>query len=81
MSYFIGLDIGTGSTKALAIEEETKSIIKVEYVSYPTLSPKPYYSEQAPEIIWQAFRSTLSNPGRRGSGSPLLPNDTGSIAS
>ena len=65
MSYFIGLDIGTGSTKALAIDDTTKEIISVEHVSYPTLTPKPYYSEQAPEIIWQAFVKCISRLVRK----------------
>lgn len=65
MSYFIGLDIGTGSTKALAIDDATKKIIAAEHVSYPTLTPKPYYSEQAPEIIWQAFIKCISRLVRK----------------
>ncbi|MBA4053174.1 MAG: gluconokinase, partial [Marivirga sp.] len=29
-------------------------------VPYPTLSPEPTYSEQAPELIWQAFAKCIS---------------------
>ena len=54
MHYILGIDIGTGSTKAVAVDYNGKAI-HTEQVAYPTLSPQPGYSEQAPEIIWQAF--------------------------
>lgn len=54
MQYILGIDIGTGSTKAVAVDYNGKAI-HTEQVAYPTLSPHPGYSEQAPEIIWQAF--------------------------
>jgi gluconokinase len=54
MQYILGIDIGTGSTKAVAVDYNGKAI-HTEQVAYPTLSPQPGYSEQAPEIIWQAF--------------------------
>jgi len=49
-----GVDIGTGSTKAVAINTEGK-VIAVSQSYYPTISPQTGYSEQDPEIIWQAF--------------------------
>jgi gluconokinase len=54
MEYIIGIDIGTGSTKAIAILTNGEVVCSAQ-VSYPTLNPKPDYSEQAPELIWQAF--------------------------
>jgi gluconokinase len=54
MQYILGIDIGTGSTKAVAVDYNGKAI-HTEQVAYPTLSPQPGHSEQAPEIIWQAF--------------------------
>ena len=54
MNYFIGIDIGTGSTKAVAVSITGKPI-HAKQVSYPTYTPEPTYSEQAPELIWQAF--------------------------
>jgi len=54
MAYIIGIDIGTGSTKAIAIDTSGK-ILHATSVSYPTLNPEPDASEQAPELIWQAF--------------------------
>lgn len=55
MSYFIGIDIGTGSTKAVAIDENAMKVLSTEQVSYPTLQPSHHYSEQSPELVWQAF--------------------------
>ena len=54
MNYFIGIDIGTGSTKAVAVNISGQPVHAAQ-VSYPTYTPEPTYSEQAPELIWQAF--------------------------
>jgi gluconokinase len=56
--YIIGLDIGTGSTKAVAISFQG-NIINVSQFSYPTLQPEPGYSEQEPEDIWEAFQKCI----------------------
>lgn len=54
--YIIGIDIGTGSTKAIAIS--SKGIIIAEsQIYYNTKSPQPGYAEQDPEMIWDAFVS------------------------
>jgi len=52
--YVIGIDIGTGSTKAIAVDPSGKVLITAQ-VPYPTLNSIPAVSEQVPEIIWQAF--------------------------
>lgn len=52
--HILGVDIGTGSTKAVALNDAGK-VIYTTHASYPTLQPQPGYSEQAPELIWQAF--------------------------
>ena len=54
MNYIIGIDIGTGSTKAVAVNTSGEAIYTTQ-VSYPTIHPEPDYCEQAPELIWQAF--------------------------
>jgi gluconokinase len=59
MDYLIGIDIGTGSTKAVAVQISGEPL-KSTQVSYPTLAPEPTYSEQAPELIWQAFVKCIS---------------------
>ncbi len=58
MTYFIGVDIGTGSTKAVAVNTSGEPL-HVTQASYPTYSPEPTYSEQAPTLIWQALVKCL----------------------
>jgi len=53
-AHILGIDIGTGSTKAVALDDAGK-VIYTTHASYPTLQPQPGYSEQSPELIWQAF--------------------------
>jgi gluconokinase len=52
--YIIGIDIGTGSTKAVAMDSKG-TIIGNSQIYYSTSEPHPGYSEQDPEIIWKAF--------------------------
>lgn len=59
MHYVIGIDIGTGSTKAIAMDTRG-TILYTRHASYPTLVPHPDYSEQAPGLIWQAFVKCVS---------------------
>lgn len=57
--YVIGIDLGTGSTKAIAMNHAGE-IIDTIHVSYPTLQPKQGYQEQDPESIWEAFVKCIS---------------------
>jgi gluconokinase len=66
--YILGVDIGTGSTKAIALEHTGKVLVTAQ-VPYPTMNSTPGVSEQDPEVIWTAFRkcigritSTLTEP-------------------
>src|SRR6188474_429144 len=58
MGYVIGIDIGTGSAKAVAVSATAK-VMEVRQVSYPTLQPEPTYSEQDADLIWNAFEKCL----------------------
>jgi gluconokinase len=52
--YIVGIDIGTGSTKAIAMDSKGTIITNSQFY-YSTNEPHPGYSEQDPEIIWKAF--------------------------
>ncbi len=54
MNYIVGIDIGTGSTKAIALNSKFEPIGESQE-HYPTYTPEPGYHEQDPELIWQAF--------------------------
>ncbi|MER3434551.1 MAG: gluconate kinase [Leptolyngbya sp. ERB_1_1] len=53
MNHFIGIDIGTTSTKAIVVSStgEVKGIASQEY---PLLSPQPRFAEQDPNVIFSA---------------------------
>jgi gluconokinase len=52
--FILGIDIGTGSTKAVAVNFSGEPFLTSQSF-YPTAHPRPGYSEQDPELIWQAF--------------------------
>jgi gluconokinase len=56
--YFIGIDVGTGSTKAIAISSKG-TIIANSQLFYSTENIHPGYSEQDPETIWKAFKDAI----------------------
>jgi len=58
MSYFLGVDIGTSSTKTILITERGK-ILGEATSSYPLSHPKPMWSEQNPDHWWRATVKTI----------------------
>jgi xylulokinase len=58
MSVFLGVDIGTSGTKALAVDQSGK-ILAEAAESYPAYHPKPLWSEQDPEDWWNATVKTI----------------------
>ena len=50
---FIGLDIGTSATKCLLMNA-AGAVLNIERASYPTSFPEPGWSEQDPELWWNA---------------------------
>jgi gluconokinase len=54
MKYILGIDIGTGSTKAVALSLSGEPVGTCQQ-HYPAFSPLSGYSEQDPETIWTAF--------------------------
>ena len=53
MSIYLGIDVGTSGTKALAINERGK-ILGQAMATYPCYHPKPLWSEQDPDDWWKA---------------------------
>jgi xylulokinase len=53
MSIYLGIDIGTSGTKTLAMREDGV-ILAQATATYPLSSPRPGWSEQAPEDWWKA---------------------------
>lgn len=64
MDYFIGIDIGTTSTKGLAITRKGRALA-LERASYPTLSPRPGFQEQEPAALLKAVMKVLAGLGRK----------------
>ncbi|MCB0561648.1 MAG: gluconokinase [Lewinellaceae bacterium] len=62
--YFVGIDIGTTSTKAMALTLEGKTLA-LERASTPTLSPQAGFQEQEPEALLQAVMEVLKKLARQ----------------
>jgi gluconokinase len=69
MNYYIGIDIGTTSTKAVAFSD-TGDIIAKEDIGYPIIHPYANYSEQNPDEILEAVINSI------GKITPALNNDS-----
>ncbi len=70
MSITLGIDVGTSGTKTLAIDE-TGAILASASAEYPCDHPRPGWSEQHPELWWDATVKTLEkvlNTGKFGPG-------------
>ena len=57
MAIFLGIDIGTGSTKTLAIAGDG-AILASATAEYPLLTPRPGWTEQHPADWWDAVQDT-----------------------
>jgi xylulokinase len=58
MSITLGIDVGTSGTKTLAIDERG-SILASATAEYPCDHPHPGWSEQHPELWWEATVKTI----------------------
>jgi len=65
-SYYIGVDSSTSATKALLIDEQGK-IIRVASSGYSFETPHPLWSEQDPDLWWNATLKSIKKV-IRGSG-------------
>ncbi|WP_462411656.1 gluconokinase [Neobacillus sp. Marseille-QA0830] len=59
-SYYLGVDIGTTSTKAVLFGGKG-SVISMHHVEYPLHSPAPSIAEQDPEEIFQAVKTAMKS--------------------
>jgi xylulokinase len=53
MTHFIGIDSSTTATKALLMDEQG-AVVAVASSEYPYETPKPLWSEQEPDLWWDA---------------------------
>ena len=58
----IGIDVGTSSVKGIALDE-SGSVIATAERGYPVAMPHPGWSEQDPELWWQATEPVLAELG------------------
>jgi gluconokinase len=58
--YILGVDIGTGSTKAVAVGLQGNVLNTAQHY-YPVKSPRPGYNEQDPAVILEAFLSCIAD--------------------
>ena len=56
--YYIGIDIGTTSTKSVLFDC-SNNVITSSYQEYPLYNPKPMVAEQDPEEIYRAVIKTI----------------------
>ena len=76
MSITLGIDIGTSGTKTLAIDERG-TILASASAEYPCDHPRPGWSEQDPELWWDATKQD----GPAGAGLGQVPAGATSPAS
>jgi xylulokinase len=60
MTVFLGIDVGTSGTKALAIDTKGKILAEVTQ-QYPCYHPQPLWSEQDPDDWWQATIAAIQS--------------------
>ncbi|WP_042455123.1 gluconokinase [Neobacillus dielmonensis] len=65
-AYYLGVDIGTTSTKAVLFADNG-TVISMHHVEYPLYSPTPSIAEQDPEEIFRAVVLAMKEALRKGS--------------
>ena len=70
MTYFLGVDVGTTSTKAVVVDEPG-TVLAVGSSAYGFDTPRPLWAEQDPDLWWtatqEAIRSAIKQAGSDGS--------------
>ena len=62
MTALVGLDVGTSSTKAIAVEPDGAVLGRAQ-AEYPVSMPAPGHAEQDPELWWRAAEASLAELG------------------
>lgn len=68
-SYYLGVDIGTTSTKAVLFGDKG-SVISMHHAGYPLYSPAPTVAEQNPLEIFQAVKEAIKGALKKGAIDP-----------
>jgi xylulokinase len=58
MSLLVGLDVGTGGARAVAVDE-SGNVVAGASSEYPLHSPRPGWTEQNPEDWWEGAKEAL----------------------
>ncbi|HEY2157026.1 MAG TPA: xylulokinase, partial [Isosphaeraceae bacterium] len=75
MGVTLGIDVGTSGTKTLAIDP-TGAILASATAEYPCSYPRPGWSEQDPELWWEATKVTIRQVLDRGG---IKPTDVAGV--
>jgi xylulokinase len=76
--YFIGLDVGTSSTKGLLVDTEG-NVLAAASRDYPLDTPKPGWTEQDPSLWWEASREILQELCHQAPTAPAAVGLTGQM--
>jgi gluconokinase len=68
--YFLGIDIGTGSVKALAVTSQGVVLASLQ-LSYPLMHYVDDRYEQDPEMVWNAFQESVMEIQKKLNHAPL----------
>ena len=71
MPYYVGIDIGTGSTKALALDA-TGQLLAKEQISYATNQTENGWAEQDPNTVLAAVKACLASLTKSLNAEPAL---------
>jgi xylulokinase len=58
VSVLLGMDVGTGGARAVAVDE-SGSLVAEASSEYPLMSPRPGWTEQDPEDWWEGAKEAL----------------------
>jgi xylulokinase len=69
MALYVGIDIGTSSTKSLLMNQRGEILAEAS-AGYSVQTPKPLWSEQDPQLWWQATLKTLRSVVKQSKAKP-----------